>query len=233
MVARRARRHIGRTVPITPYFGRARPLPMRSPRPRRPKTMTTIYTGASVSLDGYISGPGESGFEHLFAWYGNGDVEMQLGGMDVKLTEASARHLTDNIERTGALIVGRKLFDYTNGWRGRHPMGVPVVVLSHSVPEGWARDGAWFVFRDTLESAVETADGLAGDKVVGVNGGTIASQCLDAGLLDEVWVDLVPVILGAGTPYFSSLGAAPHALEGPISITEGRGVTHLRYRVKR
>ena len=77
------------------------------------------------------------------------------------------------------------------------------------------------------------ASELAGDKVVGVNGGTIASQCLDAGLLDEVWVDLVPVILGAGTPFFASLGAAPHVLEGPISVTEGLDVTHLRYRVRR
>jgi dihydrofolate reductase len=110
-------------------------------------------------------------------------------------------------------------------------MGVPVVVLTHSVPEGWEREGEWFTFVDSLEAAVATAKRLAGDKVVGVNGGTIASQCLEAGLLDEVWVDLVPVILGAGTPYFSSLGAAPHALEGPISSVQGRDVTHLRYRV--
>jgi dihydrofolate reductase len=195
--------------------------------------MTKIYTGASVSLDGYIAGPNETGFEYLFAWYGNGEVEMQMGGMDLKLTEASARHLKKNLERTGALIVGRKLFDYTKGWGGKHPMGVPVVVLTHSVPEGWEREGEWFTFADSLESAVEIATRLAGDKIVGVNGGAIASQCLDAGLLDEVWVDLVPVILGAGTPYFSSLGNAPVALEGPISSTEGRDVTHLRYRVKR
>jgi dihydrofolate reductase len=156
-----------------------------------------------------------------------------MGGMDLKLTEVSARHLAENIERTGALIVGRKLFDYTKGWGGKHPLGVPVVVLTHSVPEGWEREGEWFTFVDSLEAAVAKASEIAGDKVVGVNGGTIASQCLNAGLLDEVWVDLVPVILGAGTPYFSSLGAAPHALEGPISISEGRDVTHLRYRVKR
>ena len=195
--------------------------------------MTKIYTGASVSLDGYISGPEESGFEHLFKWYGNGDVEMDMGGMELRMTETSTRHVTENIERTGALIVGRKLFDYTNGWDGKHPMGVPVVVVSHSVPEGWEREGEWFTFADSIEAAVETARRLAGDKVVGVNGGTIASQCLDAGLLDEVWVDLVPVILGGGTPYFSSLGAAPHVLEGPISVAEGRDVTHLRYRVQR
>jgi dihydrofolate reductase len=67
--------------------------------------------------------------------------------------------------------------------------------------------------------------------VVGVNGGTIASQCLDAGLLDEIWVDLVPVLLGGGTSYFSELRRAPVELEGPISVVEGADVTHLRYRV--
>jgi dihydrofolate reductase len=195
--------------------------------------MTKIYTGASMSLDGYIAGPSDGGFEHLFKWYGNGDVEMEMGGMPLKLTEASARHVTENLERTGALIVGRRLFDTMNAWGGKHPMGIPVVVVSHTVPEGWEREGEWFTFADSIEAAVAKASELAGGKVVGVNGGTIASQCLEAGLLDEVWVDLVPVILGAGTPYFSSLGAAPHVLEGPISVTEGRDVTHLRYRVRR
>jgi dihydrofolate reductase len=154
-----------------------------------------------------------------------------MGGMTLKMSEASIRHVRENLERTGALIVGRTLFDHTNGWGGKHPMGVPVVVVTHSVPDGWEREGEWFTFVDDIQAAVEKASQLAGEKVVGVNGGRIASQLLEAGLLDEVWVDLVPVILGAGTPYFSSLGAAPHVLEGPISVTEGLDVTHLRYRV--
>ena len=101
-------------------------------------------------------------------------------------------------------------------------MGTPVVVVTHSVPEGWPRDDAPFSFAtDGIEAAIEQAKALAGDKVVGVNGGTIASQCLDAGLLDEIWVDLVPVLLGGGTPYFSELRRAPVELEGPISVLEG------------
>jgi dihydrofolate reductase len=68
---------------------------------------------------------------------------------------------------------------------------------------------------------------------VGLNGGEIASQALNAGLLDEVWIDLVPVLLGDGTPFFSALGIAPVALEGPLSVTDGADVTHLRYRVRR
>ena len=61
----------------------------------------------------------------------------------------------------------------------------------------------------------------------------IASQALDAGLLDEVWIDLVPVLLGGGTPYFSQLGTAPVVLEGPLESVQGNRVTHLRYKVKK
>jgi dihydrofolate reductase len=61
----------------------------------------------------------------------------------------------------------------------------------------------------------------------------IARQALDAGLLDEIWVDLVPVLLGDGTPFFAELAKAPVELDGPLAVTEDKDVTHLRYRVKR
>ena len=159
--------------------------------------MTKIYTGASMSLDGYISGPNVTGFEHLFEWMMNGDVAVETANpeMTMRLSETSAAHLRGMLERTGCLIVGRRLFDYTKGWGGKHTMGVPVVVLTHSVPDGWEQEGEWFTFvtEGGIEAAVETAKRIAGDKIVGVNGGEIASQCLNAGLLDEVWIDLVPV----------------------------------------
>jgi dihydrofolate reductase len=198
--------------------------------------MSKVYTGASMSLDGYVSGPGESGFEHLFKWYGNGDVVVPTAdpALTMQMTQANADHFRTLMGLTGAIVVGRKLFDYTNGWGGNHPLGVPVVVLTHSVPEGWPRDDAPFTFvTDGIESAIEQAKALAGDKAVGVNGGTIASQCLDAGLLDEVWVDLVPVLLGDGVHFFDQLQRAPFELEGPVSVVEGTDVTHLRYRVRR
>ncbi len=198
--------------------------------------MSKVYTGASMSLDGYIAGPNESGFEHLFQWYANGDVEVPTTNpeMTLRMTDVSAAHFRGLIEATGALVVGRKLFDSTGGWGGNHPMGVPVVVLSHSVPDGWPREDAPFTFvSEGIEAAIEQAKALAGGKVVGVNGGTIARQCLDAGLLDEIWVDLVPVLLGSGTPFFEQLGTAPVPLEGPVAVQEGTGVTHLRYRVPR
>lgn len=197
--------------------------------------MSKVYTGASMSLDGYIAGPGESGFDHLFEWYFNGDVEVPTASdMTFKLSRASADYLTGYVSQTGSLVVGRRLFDLVKGWGGRHPLDKTVVVLTHSVPEGWAPADENFVFvTEGIEAAVAKAAEIAGDQVVGVNGGTIARQCLDAGLLDEVWVDLVPVLLGSGTPFFEQLGTAPVLLDGPVSIVPGDRVTHLRYQVRK
>lgn len=196
--------------------------------------MTTVYTGASMSIDGFIAGPEDSGFEHLFAWYNNGDVAVPTANPDIRLSmnEASAAHYQEILDATGAIVVGRHLFDMTNAWGERHPMGVPVVVLTHRVPEGWPREGADFHFvTEGIDQAVATAAELAGDKVVGVNAGTIASQCLNAGLLDEIWIDLVPVLLGKGKPFFSDVvGGAPLRLADP-TVRESHGVTHLRYRI--
>jgi dihydrofolate reductase len=197
--------------------------------------MTTVYTGASMSIDGYIAGPNESGFEHLFQWYGNGDVEVPTTdpNMTLRMTEVSADHWRETLALTGALVVGRKLFDNMGGWGGQHPAGKPVVVLSHrDAPDGW-EDKPFTFATGGIKRAIEVAADLAGGKGVGLNGGTIASQALDAGLVDELWVDLVPVVLGGGTPFLSALGSAPIALEGPFNVTEGTNVTHMRYRVRR
>jgi hypothetical protein len=80
--------------------------------------MTKVFTGASMSLDGYIAGPEESGFEHLFKWYGNGDVAVATAdpNMTLQMTEVSAKHFRGVVDATGALVVGRRLFDLTSGW---------------------------------------------------------------------------------------------------------------------
>jgi dihydrofolate reductase len=198
--------------------------------------MGKVFTGASMSIDGYIAGPRESGFEHLFKWYGNGDVEMPTANpkMTFRLTEQSAAYLRDYVESVGVLVVGRRLWDLTDAWGGRHPLGVPCVVLTHHVPEGWEQEGEDFVFvTEGIEAAIAKAKEIAGEKVVGLNGGSIASQALDAGLVDEIFVDLVPVLLGGGVPFFEHLKKAPVVLEGPVSVIEGKDVTHLRYVVRR
>ena len=192
--------------------------------------MTKVFTGASMSLDGYIAGPNETGFEHLFNWYRNGEVEVPTGdpNMTLHMTEASANHFRELADNTGALVVGRRLFDLMNGWGGAHPLNRPVVVLTHNLPDDWPAEGPNFTF----VAAVDRAKQLADNKIVGVNGGNIARQCLDAGLLDEIWVELVPVLLGGGVKFFDQLEHAPVLLDGP-EITEGKDVTHLRYRVRR
>ena len=76
---------------------------------------------------------------------------------------------------------------------------------------------------DRIEAAAAQAKELAGDKNVAVNGGQMARQCLDAGLLDEVGVELVPVVLGGGTPLFADLGATPVDFEVPVAVVQGTG----------
>jgi dihydrofolate reductase len=197
--------------------------------------MTTIITGATVSLDGYIAGENESGFDLLFQWYEAGEVEVPTvnSEMTFQLTPQSAEHVAQIRDSTGCLVVGRHLFEVTSGWGGRHPLGMPYVVLTHSVPDGWERESEWYTFVTDggIEAAIETAKRIAGEKNVAVNGGQMASQALAAGLLDEVWLDLAPVILGAGTPFLTS--DTQLALDGPLSVVESERVTHLRYRVRR
>lgn len=199
--------------------------------------MTRILTGASVSLDGYIAGPNESGFEHLFAWYTAGEVEFPSTHPEIpfRLTQVDHDHLRTMVDQVGAMVVGRRLFDLTHGWNGVHPLDRPVVVVTHRVPDDWqaAHPGAPFTFvTDGLEPAIDRARELAGDRDVVVNAGSIASQCLELGLLDEVWLDLVPVLLGGGVPFFEPGHGGPVTLEDP-EVVPGTRVTHLRYLVRR
>jgi len=193
-----------------------------------------VIAGATMSLDGYIAGPGESGFDQLFQWYGNGDVEVASASPDVpalRLSRASADLVGPEWRATGALLVGRYLYDMTNAWGGRHPMDVPVVVLTHERPADRPTDDENFAFvTDGVVAAVAKAKELAGDRNVGVNGGQMARQCLEAGLLDEIGVDLAPVVLGSGKTLFGEL-ASPVRFDGPTVVVRGDGVTHLRYRV--
>ena len=134
----------------------------------------------------------------------------------------------------GALVVGRHLYDLTNAWNGRHPLDVTTVVLTHHPPEDRPLADEDFVFvTDGIEAAVAKAREIAGDKDVAVNGGQMARQALEAGLLDEIGVDLVPVILGDGTRLFADLTSGPLEFDGPFLEVQGIGVTHLRYRVRK
>jgi dihydrofolate reductase len=195
--------------------------------------MSKVSTGGTMSLDGYIAGPEESGFDLLFKWYGNGDTEIPSASPrvpSIRTSAVSASLVSQEWGDTGALVVGRYLYDMTGAWGGRHPLGVPTVVLTHRP----LADNENFVFvTEGIEAAVARAKELAGGKNVVVNGGQMARQALEAGLLDEVAIELVPVVLGRGKTLFGELGIGPVQFDGPTAVVEGDGVTHLRYRVRR
>jgi dihydrofolate reductase len=144
--------------------------------------------------------------------------------------------MRDVWQAVGAIVTGRRMFDIAHGWDGSHPLNVPVFVVSHSIPEGWPRDDAPFTFvtegTNGVESAIEQAKKVAGEKLVIVAGANITQQALKAGLVDEIELDLVPVLLGRGIRAFEYLGVEPVKLERIIGVL-APDVTHLRFRVKR
>ena len=204
--------------------------------------MGKVATGLSMSLDGFIAGPGDGpesplgeGGERLFAWYSGGDTEYGLPGTELvfHVSQQSAEVFREAHAGMGAFVTGRRTFDITSGWGGNPPLGVPTFVVTHTVPEEWAYEGSPFRFvTDGVEDAVEKARAAAGDKDVAVGAASIAQQCIRAGILDEIHVDLVPVLLGDGVRLFEHLGTGPIEL-GSTRVIEGAGVTHLRFRVVR
>lgn len=163
-----------------------------------------------------------------------GDQEVGSASEEVtfKLTHDSAEYWRTWTGRLGVQVAGRDLFDYTNGWQGNHPLGVPVVVLTRE-PTDWDYPGAenfHFVTGGIVE-AIERAQTIAGDKDVAVAAGTIASQALEAGLLDLVAIDLVPVVLGSGWPYFTATVGGTSRLGDPTTVIQAERVTHLVFRV--
>ena len=202
--------------------------------------MGKVAMGLSMSLDGFIAGPNDGtesplgeGGEQLFAWYSSGETEYNLPGTEMvfNVSPQSAEMLREAHSKMGAFVTGRRTFDITGGWGGSPPLGVPTFVVTHTVPQEWVYEGSPFTFvSDGVESAIEQAKALAGEKDVAVGAASVVQQCLRAGLLDEIHIDLVPVLLGDGVRLFDHLGTGPIELEN-TSVIEGAGVTHLTFRV--
>lgn len=188
-----------------------------------------------MSLDGFIAGENDD-TALVFAWMfkGDQDVGVTIGDetLDLKLTSEGVEQREDMAQALGAIVSGRRLFDVAGAWGGRHPLNVPIVVLTHDPPQEWLDkpDSPFTFVTDGIESAVARAKEIAGDKNVGVGGADVTRQCLKAGLLDEIGIDLVPVLLGNGVRLFEQVGIEPIELE-IIGVTEDVGVTHLRYQV--
>ena len=169
----------------------------------------------------------------LFDWYSSGDTEYAMPGteMVVRVSSQSADLLREAHSKMGAFVTGRRTFDITNGWGGSPPLGVPTFVVTHTLPQEWVYEGSPFTFvTEGVESAVKQAKAVAGDKDVAVSAASIAQQCIRLGLLDEIHVDLVPVLLGGGVRLLDHLGTGPIDLER-TRVVEAPGVTHLTFRV--
>ena len=202
--------------------------------------MGTVIMHNVVSVDGFIADKNDD-VGPLHEWYFSGDIPITGGGQQYdhsgagsgfKVSCASADYVRSMWAGIGAIVMGRHLFDLVNGWEGQPPAGDHVVVVSHRPkPEGWHPEASYH-FVDDVTAAIGKAQDLAGERTVAVNAGEVGGQILAAGLVDEVAMDVVPVVFGSGKRYFGSIGGQ-HLLEDPHVVIQGDRVLHLRFKVRR
>jgi dihydrofolate reductase len=194
--------------------------------------MAKVIADITMSIDGFVTGPDPDldhglghGGEPLHVWAFSDD-------------EVDAHVLEESTERSGAVVMGRRLFDIVDGPHGwndevgygaKHAGTPPFFVVTHSKPES-IRLALDFTFvTDGLASAIRLAQAAAGAKdVVVMGGGDVVRQCVDDGLADELVLHLAPIVLGAGTPLFA--GAARRELQ-QREVRVSPYATHLTYDV--
>jgi len=178
----------------------------------------------------------------LHDWYFSGDTPISGdrdqqydhsgAGSGFKVSRASAGYVRQMWESIGVIVQGRHLFDLVNGWEGNPPTGDHVVVVSHRPkPDGWHPEASYH-FVDSASAAIDKAQELAGGRTIAVNAGDVGSQIFAAGLVDEVAMDVVPVVFGSGKRFFGRLDGQ-HLLADPHVVIQGDRVLHLRFRVRR
>lgn len=192
--------------------------------------MGNVVVYKSMSLDGFVAGPNVSvgqplgeGGEQLHEWMFRSDVDP----VDTQI--ASAMFSTD---RVGAVVMGRTHFTVGLGhWGDDGTFHVPCFVVTHRPSEPVVKGPTTFTFvTDGLESALEQAQAAAGGKDVNVMGADTSRQLLKAGLVDEVQIDLVPVVLGGGARLFDGPSDGISGFE-QIRVIDSPHVAHVRYRV--
>lgn len=196
--------------------------------------MGDVVIDLSMSLDGFIAGPDDDAGP-LHDWYFTGDTP-STRAEGFNLYEPSRALFDETVEATGAVVVGRRTFDFTHGWGGNPPVTAAYFVVTHHSPPEVAQGTSTFtVVTKGVVRAVELARAAAGDKHVAIMGASMAQQCLRAGLVDALTIHLVPVLLGGGVRLFGDAGGD---LAGGLGlrverVVEAPGVTHLFYRVDR
>jgi dihydrofolate reductase len=175
--------------------------------------MTTVVTAHSTSLDGLIAGAGDShklplggGGDRLFEWLSEGDTPSRYNP-GFKMSALSAAFFDEGVDRVDAVIAGRRTYDVSEAWGGSGPMpGIPLFVVTHRVPESVpAGDPPYTFVTEGIQRAVERPRLAAAGRDVFVMAAQLVQQCLRAGLLDELVINLVPVVLGSGVRLLEGL----------------------------
>ena len=186
----------------------------------------------SMSLDGFIAGPGDSKAnpfgtqgQRLHKWLGPGE-----GAGGLRPGDTAGRTVFDELMSTGAVITGRRTGDFVGYWGGDHHDGVPIFVPTHQAPAGTFPGDVRFV-TDGIRSCVRQAKAAAGDRDVMLHGAYTARECLKAGVLDVLEIQLVPVLFGQGRRLFDGLG--PDRIElRQVRALESPSALLLRYEVQ-
>jgi dihydrofolate reductase len=196
--------------------------------------MSRLILYMAMSLDGFITGPGDDkgnpagvGGMRLQEWLGDGGPEIA----DWRPSDARSQIVFDEMLSTGAVITGRRTGDFADYWGGDHHDGVPIFVPTHTAPADNRHERVHFV-TEGIEACVEQAKAAAGDRDVMLHGAYTAQECLKAGVLDVLEIQLMPVLLGQGRLLFERL--PPEHIELDLVRTlEAPGVLHLRSEVRR
>ena len=194
--------------------------------------MSRVIAGFSMSLDGFVADSFD-GVDEVFKWYsaGGSDAIVMIGGEATPMSREGAEFIEEAGRGAGVLVTARRTFDLAKAWGGGHPMGVPVVVLTHRVPEEWVnREGSPFTFvTEGVPRTIEVARQIAGQKDVIVGAPSVTQECLRLGLLDAIHIDLAPVVLGRGIRLFDNVTKSVE-----LRVAEASGnphVTHITYTV--
>ena len=203
--------------------------------------MGIVTAHMSMSLDGYVAGPNAGAGNPL----GDGGVLIQqwmfdlasfreMQGLSGGQTNKDDEELRQRFAPTGAVVMGRRMFDEGEGpWGDNPPFRMPVFVVTHQPREGLVKEGGTtFTFvTDGIESALQQAKAAAGDKNVNIAGGAgTVQQFIIAGLLDELEIHLAPLLSGEGIRLFDKMGPEHVELEN-MRVVASPKVTHLRFRV--
>lgn len=184
--------------------------------------MSKVVAGMTISLDGFVNDS-------------SGSISMLYSDFESFIGSEPQR---ESIEKTGAIVMGRNAYDMAADpdWLAdNYEYQVPIFVLTHHIPEKHPRESdklsITFV-TDGVESAIRQARSAAGDLDVTIIGGAnTIRQCLQAGLVDELHIDIMPILLGGGLRLFENFGISPVLLERSDLVDLPAGRTHLKFRV--